>query len=185
VDVIWVAADEMWHDYILDHISMEKFCGFSIPGINRQLSIWQGLCEIKKIAEENSLVMIHDAARPLLGHKQIDNCFAAAAGHDGVMPVLPMKDTVYLSRDGKKVSELIDRSSVFAGQAPEVFRVAKYYEANQRLLAEKILQINGSTEPAILMGMDIVMVPGDEQNFKITTREDLDRFRGIIGGTNE
>lgn len=185
VDAIWVVADEMWHNYILDHISMEKFSGFSIPGINRQLSIWQGLCEIKKIAAEDSLVMIHDAARPLLGHKQIDDCFAAAADHDGVMPVLPMKDTVYLSRDGKKVSELIDRSSVFAGQAPEVFRLGKYYEANQRLLTEKILQINGSTEPAILMGMDIVMVPGDERNFKITTREDLDRFRGIIGGTNE
>ncbi|MFT4106035.1 MAG: IspD/TarI family cytidylyltransferase [Lacrimispora sp.] len=185
VDAIWVAADEMWHDYILNHISMEKFCGFSAPGINRQVSILQGLCEIKKIAVEDSLVMIHDAARPLLGHKQIDDCFAAATGHDGVMPVLPMKDTVYLSRDGKKVSKLIDRSSVFAGQAPEVFRLGKYYEANQRLLTEKILQINGSTEPAILMGMDIVMVPGDEQNFKITTREDLDRFRGIIGGTNE
>ncbi len=180
VDAIWIVADEMWHDYILNNISMKKFRGFSAPGRNRQLSIWQGLCEIKTFATDDALVMIHDAVRPMLGNNQIEDCFIAATGHDGVMPVLPMKDTVYLSQDGKKVSELLDRNSVFAGQAPEVFRLDKYYEANKILLTEKILYINGSTEPAILMGMDIVMVPGDERNFKITTKEDLRRFIEIM-----
>ncbi|WP_312430342.1 IspD/TarI family cytidylyltransferase [Lacrimispora sp.] len=180
VDAICIVADEMWHDYILDHISMKKFRGFSAPGRNRQLSIWQGLCEIKKYASNDALVMIHDSARPMLGNKLIDDCFIAVTGHDGAMPVLPMKDTVYLSQDGKKVSELLDRSSVFAGQAPEVFRLDKYYEANRKLLTEKILYINGSTEPAVLMGMDIAMVPGDERNFKITTKEDLSRFIEIM-----
>lgn len=180
VDAIWIAADEMWHSYISEHIPMEKFRGFSAPGRNRQLSIWQGLCAIKAFAADDALIMIHDAARPLLGKKQIEDCLATAVVHDGAMPVLPMKDTVYLSRDGKRVSELLDRDTLFAGQAPEVFRLDKYYEANRRLLPEKILFINGSTEPAILMGMDIAMVPGDEQNFKITTKEDLNRFRVIM-----
>lgn len=180
VDAIWIAADKMWQSYVEEHIPMEKFCGFSAPGKNRQLTIWQGLCSIKACAADDALIMIHDAARPLLGNEQIEDCLAAAAIHDGVMPVLPMKDTVYLSRDGKRVSELMDRETLFAGQAPEVFRLDKYYEANRRLPTEKILCINGSTEPAFLMGMDIVMVPGDEQNFKITTKEDLNRFRVIM-----
>ena len=101
-------------------------------------------------------------------------------GHDGVLPVLPMKDTVYLSRDGKCVSSLLNRQEIFAGQAPELFVLGKYYEANEQLLPQKILQVNGSTEPAVLAGMDIAMIPGDEGNYKITTKVDLERFREYI-----
>lgn len=88
-----------------------------------------------------------------------------------------MKDTVYYSDDGMHVSGLLQRSNVLAGQAPEVFRYGKYLEANQALLPEKILQVNGSTEPAVLAGMDIVTIPGDEKNYKVTTQEDLKCFR--------
>ncbi len=48
------------------------------------------------------------------------------------------------------------------------------------LLPDKILTINGSTEPAILYGMDIMMIPGEEANFKITTKEDLKRFQKMV-----
>lgn len=97
------------------------------------------------------------------------------------MPVLPMKDTVYTSLDGgKSVAALLDRSTVYAGQAPEVFRIGRYYEANQKLFPDRIRQINGSTEPAVLDGMEIIMIPGDEGNFKITTKADLERFRQIL-----
>lgn len=69
----------------------------------------------------------------------------------------------------------------FCGQAPELFLLGKYYEANRALLPERILQINGSTEPAVMAGMDIVMIPGDEGNFKITTKADLIRFQERVG----
>lgn len=52
----------------------------------------------------------------------------------------------------------------------------KYLEANEVLLPEAILKINGSTEPAIMAGMNIKMIPGDENNYKITTEADLKRF---------
>ena len=93
-----------------------------------------------------------------------------------------MKDTVYYSRDGYTVGKLLDRKTIYAGQAPEVFLLGKYYEANRRLLPDRILRINGSTEPAIMARMDIAMIPGDEGNFKITTRADLERFTKIIQG---
>ena len=125
-------------------------------------------------------MFVHDAARPLLSDMQITDCLEGIAGHDGVMPVLPMKDTVYSSLDGKSVGALLNRSEIYAGQAPEVFRLRKYYEANQRLLPDKILQINGATEPAIMAGMDIAMIPGDERNFKITTKTDLENFNRIV-----
>ena len=131
-------------------------------------------------AEEDDLVLIHDAARPLLSQKLIADCEEAIRGHDGVLPVLPMKDTVYYSKDGRQITSLLDRQAVFAGQAPELFRLGTYYQANERLLPEEILRINGSTEPAVLAGMQIAMVPGDERNFKITTPADLERFRQIV-----
>jgi len=66
---------------------------------------------------------------------------------------------------------------LFAGQAPEFFYLEQYYQANKNLLPEKIYRINGSTEPAILQGLDMAMIPGEERNFKITTKEDLMRFQ--------
>ena len=99
-----------------------------------------------------------------------------------MMPVLPMKDTVYLSTDGgNSVSQLLDRSEIFAGQAPELFRLKPYYKATAGLLPERILSINGATEPAIIAGMNIAMIQGDEANFKVTTDADLTRFREIVG----
>lgn len=184
IDAICIVADEAWQEYILEKLEQgpdrdifkEKFHGFSLPGETRQLSILNGLEDIVKWADSTDCIMIHDAARPLLTSKLISECFAAVKGHDGVLPVLPMKDTVYFSENGDQVDALLKRSNIYAGQAPEVFLLGKYYKANVELSMEDMLKINGSTEPAILAGMDIAMIPGDEQNFKITSRMDLERF---------
>ena len=184
IDAVQIVADRMWHGYIMQHLFAlpcnEKFRGFSVPGENRQLSVYHALADIRRYALDNDFVIIHDAARPCVMAVQIKNCLKAAKGHDGALPVLQMKDTVYLSGDGKAVSSLLDRGKVFAGQAPEVFLLGKYYEANRALLPDKILKINGSAEPAVMAGMDIAMIPGDEGNFKITTVADLKRFREIV-----
>ena len=229
IDYIQIVADKIWHGEIKQELSRiydvghmqtgqqestasskfnSKFKGFSEPGANRQLSIYNGLSDIKKYAADDSFVLIHDAARPLLKNELIDACFEAVEGKcnsdcgrsnndgygskdenghtldvalsfDGVLPVLPMKDTVYMSEDGNGISSLLDRSKLYAGQAPELFLLGKYYEANKALLPDKILTINGSTEPAIMAGMNIAMIPGDEDNFKITTKTDLERFEEL------
>lgn len=193
IDAVQIVADPVWQETIVlcgrqlpdGRFWDAKFRGFSLPGENRQMSIFHGLEDMKKYAEDETLVLVHDAARPLLSPEQVTACLQGAEGHDGVMPVLPMKDTVYYSRDGQTVGELLDRSTIYAGQAPEVFVLGRYYEANQRLLPDDILQINGSTEPAILAGMDIAMIPGDEENFKITTKADLEQFNRIIAEGKE
>lgn len=153
-----------------------RFKGISAPGENRQLSILNGLKDIRKYASDADTVLIHDAARPCLSTELINECYEAIIGHEGVLPVLPMKDTVYYSNNGQRVSTLLERNKIFAGQAPELFLIGKYYDANQDLLPDKILDVKGSTEPAIMAGMDVVMIPGDEANYKITTKADLDRF---------
>ena len=184
IDGIQIVADRQWHDairgWIADVDMKGKFRGFSQPGENRQLSIFNGLESIRTYAADEDVVFVHDAARPLLSQQMITDCLGAIEGYDGVIPVLPMKDTVYESRDGRTISRLLERSRIYAGQAPELFRIGRYYEANKRLLPERILMINGSTEPAVMAGMRMAMIAGDENNFKITTKADLERFRSII-----
>lgn len=159
---------------------MPRFRGFSTPGDNRQMSILNGLEDINRYASPDCAVIIHDAARPRVGQSLIERSLAALTGHDGVLPVLPMKDTVYYSETGTRVDRLLRRECIYAGQAPETFRLGVYLEANRALLPDRILEINGSTEPAILAGLDIVMIPGEEQNYKITTKADMGRFEQDI-----
>lgn len=191
IDAIWIVAATEWQENIHKWLSTsdlyDKFKGFSSPGANRQMSVFNGISDIKAMLSDTEYVLIHDAARPMITAADIENCMAAVSGHDGVLPVLPMKDTVYLSNDGTRVNGLLERNQVFAGQAPEVFVLDKYLRANESLIgndkdgvSSPVLKINGSTEPAIMAGMDIVMIPGNEDNFKITTMADLKRFEIII-----
>ena len=181
IDAVQIVADTSWHNVILES-NMQKFKGFSKPGENRQLSIFSALEDIKGYAKEDDIVIIHDAARPCVSQEMFTDLIYACKEHDGVLPVLPMKDTVYMSEDGSCITSLLNRSLIFAGQAPEAFHFGKYYDANVRLLPDDILKINGSTEPAIMAGMDVAMIPGDERNFKITTIEDLERFQQLVDG---
>ena len=189
VDGLFIVADESRRRMILSEAEgfigsdfCEKFRGFAEPGENRQLSILSGLRGIVSFFEDNrpekerDIVIVHDAARPLVSADTIKACIETCSAHDGAMPALPMKDTVYLSDDGRKISSLLDRKKIFAGQAPEAFLLRKYLQANEALLPERILSINGASEPALLAGMDIAIIPGDENNYKITTDHDLESY---------
>jgi len=187
VDGIQIVAGSAWRDKIESEICggedselTRKFMGFSDPGENRQMSIYNALKDIESSSEGVGGVIIHDAARPFVTVEDIDECLKTLDAHDGAMPVLPMKDTVYFSRSGKKVDELLNRNCIYAGQAPEAFRFTEYLRANEELLPDKILLIKGSTEPAIMAGLDVAMIPGNQLNFKVTTGEDLERAREIL-----
>lgn len=180
IDAVQIVADGEWRDAVRECLTRtglrDRFRGFSQPGKNRQQSILNGLEDISRYAEPQAAVIVHDAARPGASRELLERSLEALAGHDGVLPVLPMKDTVYYSETGQKVDRLLKRECIYAGQAPETFRLGAYLEANRALLPQRILEINGSTEPAVLAGLDIVMIPGEERNYKITTIEDLRRF---------
>lgn len=182
IDAVQVVAHVEWRESIHTQMPepvLDKFKGFSEPGSNRQYSIFHGLQDIMQYAKETDIVIVHDAARPLVPAALLTACIEACKEHDGCLPVLPMKDTVYLG-DGNKITSLLEREKVYAGQAPEAFVLGKYHEANRRLIPDQMERINGSTEPAVMAGMDIAMIPGDEGNFKITTQADLERFKALL-----
>lgn len=174
-----IVAAEAWQDTIRESLGDAKFLGFALPGENRQLSIYHGLLALQDVAGEGDVVLIQDAARPNTTEALMKRCLFFDESMDGTMPVLKMKDTVYLSHDGKQVNSLLNRHEIYAGQAPEAFLYGKYLRANQALLPDEILKINGSTEPAIKAGMKIALINGDENNYKVTTLDDLERFKSV------
>lgn len=157
---------------------------FSDPGDTRQLSIFNALKDLQSILAENDYVLIHDAARPFVTGELLNGTLDTARGHDGAIPVLPATDTMYRSIDGKKLSGCIPREEIYAGQAPEAFHFGPYLRANEALMPEQIRKINGSTEPALLAGLDMAILPGDPNNFKVTTAEDVERAIQILSNKN-
>lgn len=188
IDGIQIVADIMWQERIEEefrqqNIFSSKFYGFSMPGESRQGSILNGLKDIKTKVSGNTYILIHDAARPLISNRLITECLRGVIGHDGLMPILPVKDTMYLTDNyGNRINQLLERERVVAGQAPEVFLFEKYYKINTEMTVDEINCVHGSTEPAYKNGLDIVLIPGEEKNFKITTKEDFERFRLIMEG---
>jgi len=184
-EVIIVAAKE-WRptiSSIIDTLNSTKPVRFTDSGATRQLSIYNGLCAISKVynvANDDDLVLIHDAARPLVSAQLLDACLAIEENFDGTLPVVPVKDTVYESKDGTSISSLLDRSTLFAGQAPESFRLKKYVDAHERLGEQALRQINGSSEIAFKAGMRIKLIKGETSNFKITDSNDLEYFKRVI-----
>lgn len=186
IEKIQVVAEESWQELIKDEmISMDaesKLLGFSNPGANRQLSILNALRDMSEVMKATDYVIIQDAARPLTSQDLYRRLIDGAKGHDGVLPVIDVKDTMYMIDNEGKISSLLKRDLIKAGQAPEIFVYGRYLEANEKLLdGDAILGIRGSSEPAVMHGMDVITIPGDEMNFKITTMADLERFKELIG----
>lgn len=180
VDSIIIVADTTWHDFIHDNIerfNITKFKGFALPGKTRQHSIYRGLLESEKMKTGKDIVIIHDAARPLVSDRMLSQCIEAAKQYGGSMPVLPMKDTVYLSTDQQKITNLLNRNEIYAGQAPEAYKLEEYLSFHKSISDEEISKFSGSSEIAFLNNLEVHFVEGDELNFKITTNEDLEKFR--------
>ncbi len=184
VDRIAIVADEEWRDQIrvwLAQYNITKFLDFATPGINRQESIFSGVTLCKDRSEnEKDIVVIHDAARALVTSKLISDMIDALDGYDGCMAYLPLKDAIFFSETGHTVDEIVDRNKLFSAQTPECFYLLPYWDINNRTAPEDRALIMGNYELAYRYGWKIHPVPGDENNFKLTTPGDMDRMTIIL-----
>jgi 2-C-methyl-D-erythritol 4-phosphate cytidylyltransferase len=180
---IVIVAEEAWQRFVRDLIEREevtKFSDFADPGITRQQSVYAGLRVLEGSMSEDDLVVVHDAVRPMVREKLIRACIEEALRRDGATPVLRVNDTIYRSKDGHAIFDLLNRQELYAGQTPEAYRFGKYLAAHKALTDVEMARIHGSSEIAFGFGMDIGLFPGDEENFKITTVSDLERFRLLM-----
>jgi 2-C-methyl-D-erythritol 4-phosphate cytidylyltransferase len=121
------------------------------------------------------LVLVHDAARPLLSGALAERVIAALANDDdadAAIAAVPVTDTVKRVGAGQQVAETLDRSSLWSVQTPQVFRRA----CLQRALEASAETLAQATDDAWLIersGGRVIVVRGEEQNLKVTTPLDL------------
>jgi 2-C-methyl-D-erythritol 4-phosphate cytidylyltransferase len=141
-------------------------------GADRQESVWRAL---QRVPERARWVVVHDGVRPFIDGGVVARVRAAAAGGAATCG-MPVRETVKRVRAGA-VEATIDRDGLWTTQTPQVFTRALLWEAHEKARRDGF----AGTDDAMLverLGTTVAMVPGLEQNLKITTREDLRTARG-------
>ena len=147
---------------------------------SRQGSVLAGLEALAALKPD--LVLIHDAARPLVELPLIDGVINALATHDAALPVVPVTDTIKRSTDGVGVGSTEDRRTLFAAQTPQGFRFPQILSAHKR--ASRLPRaFTDDAEVAEWAGLGVAMTPGSIRNIKITHPEDFARAERVFGGT--
>lgn len=177
ISKIVVVAEAEWQPFIKEQVELigvKQTVTFAEPGSSRQHSVLNAL---KLLAEQNTnkndIILVHDAVRPLVSQNIIRQAIEACSDHDGALPVVTVKDTIYQSFDGKTANHLLRRNELFAGQSPESLLFGKFYDIHKNLSEHELAAVTGCTMLAIKKGLKIALIQGAESNFKITTKEDL------------
>jgi 2-C-methyl-D-erythritol 4-phosphate cytidylyltransferase len=147
-------------------------------GERRQDSVLEGLRQAP--AGFDGVVLVHDAARPLVDVALVEAVAGAAAGAGAALPVVPVVDTVKRVRDGLVV-ETLDREDLGAAQTPQGFRLPLLLEAYEAA-ARDGLTVTDEAMAVERLGAPVRAVPGSPRNRKITTPEDLAWAEGVLAG---
>jgi len=171
------AEDRKTGQKIFKEHSISKIKKIAPGGRERQDSVYNGL---KAIKDKNSIVLIHDGARPLIDKnliiKTIEAFFVSGSGRgkqiEGVILGVPVKDTIKEAREGI-IRKTLLRSSLWAIQTPQIFQYKTILDAYEKAMREGFY----ATDDAALLekyGAKIKVIMGSYRNIKITTQEDLE-----------
>jgi 2-C-methyl-D-erythritol 4-phosphate cytidylyltransferase/2-C-methyl-D-erythritol 2,4-cyclodiphosphate synthase len=144
-------------------------------GSRRQDSVARAFARISPNAE---VVVIHDAARPMVSQRVLGRTIAAAAAHGAAVAAVRATDTVKRGDAQGQVIETLPREHVYLAQTPQAFRVD--------VLRDALAQAGDATDEAALAeraGHRVRLVEGDPANVKITTPDDLTAVERALAGS--
>jgi 2-C-methyl-D-erythritol 4-phosphate cytidylyltransferase len=153
----------------------------SVGGRERGDSVWSG---IEDLPEDVDIVVVHDAARPLVTDATIDAVIAAARSGIGAVAALPVVDTLKEVDEALRIVRTVDRSRLWRAQTPQAFPRAMIERAYQLALRDGA----AATDDAALcerLQLEVVVVQGSERALKITDDRDFaraDRLQGLEEG---
>jgi 2-C-methyl-D-erythritol 4-phosphate cytidylyltransferase len=185
---IYTVGDDARVEELAAKSGISKYAGCSTPGESRSLSTRNGL-RLCRDEQEGTLVLVHDGARCLVTSDLIRRVVAAALEDptaDGVVPTLPVSDTVKVAETGT-VLETLDRTKLHAVQTPQAFRLGLL----RGIYAVPEERLRGATDDASLVekaGGRVLIVEGEKTNIKLTSPEDLIFAEAILRartGTNQ
>jgi 2-C-methyl-D-erythritol 4-phosphate cytidylyltransferase len=169
IDAIVVAAPPDWEEpsiLVAEEIGAGKVSSCVTGGDSRSESVKRALGEVP---DDAAVVLVHDAARPLLTEAVIERVLAPlGGGWDGAVPGMPVSDTIKRV-EGERVVETLPRDELTAVQTPQAFVASALREALSGDLA-------GASDCASLVeahGGRIKVVEGDRRLLKVTDADDL------------
>lgn len=149
----------------------------SVGGPERGDSVANGL---EDLPEELGIVLVHDAARPLVPAGMIDRVIAQARRGTGAVPALPVTDTLKLAGADGRVSSTLDRAGLWRAQTPQGFPREMIVRAYTEARAARAV---GTDDAALCerIGLPVVLVEGSERALKITSERDFARAEALAG----
>ena len=153
---------------LLFNYPFKKISAIVPGGKERQESVFLGL---QAIENKDEIVLVHDGARPFVKERYIHNLVERAANDGAAVLAVPVKDTIKRVKEGL-VDETIDREELWSIQTPQAFQLELLKDAHQRAIQDRVL---GTDDASLLerQGQKVVIIEGDYDNIKITTKEDL------------
>ena len=146
-------------------------------GATRQASVRLGLERMAELNPEK--VIIHDGVRPFVEQAAISTVLAALDRSPAVIAGLPVVDTLKRAPGGQ-VSATVDRADMWRAQTPQGFRFDRILAAHRTLHGSNSSDLTDDSLVAERDGMQVKMVLGSEDTFKITTEQDLERAELIL-----
>lgn len=149
---------------------------YTFGGESRQQSVLNGLETLAADAPEQ--IFIHDAARPFVSQTLINSCLDAMDDNDGIIPALPVTDTLKQA-ENRIISATVPRDGLFRAQTPQLFKFDKLLAAHQAAP-------DGMTDDAAVAeqaGLRVGLVDGEAQNIKLTTEDDFDMTPQLLPRT--
>ena len=177
VDEIIVSAEPAYFS-LLEEIKrkfqLTKVTKIVEGGEERQDSVYNALKAIK--VSDNDLVVVHDAARPLLPENILTKAIKTAKEKGNALVCLKAGDT--LLKGDKIVKEYIDRSEIYYVQTPQIFNYRDLMNAMKKAYEKNFI---GTDESMLIreLGIDINIVEGSMLNFKVTTATDIEMFEKL------
>ncbi len=173
--VIVVLSETIYGEYKSD-LSELGVDEIVVGGATRCESTRNGL---SVLPDEAEVCLIHDAARPFASVQLFERVKQCSLTYDGVIPVIPISDTVKLIENSLVVKS-VDRDKLFFAQTPQAFKAS--------LLKQVHALMPEGTDDATLFenaGYKVYAVEGEELNGKITKKDDLELARAILSMKRE
>lgn len=170
--VVMASSHREYWDQIQESFPRAKGVKLTEGGESRYDSVKNGLKQI----EDQRVVGIHDAVRPLVSVSTLDRCYASALEHGSGIPVIDMEDSVRILNENEG-SRRIDRTLLRRVQTPQVFLSGKIKKAY-----EQFNDPSFTDDASVYESMygEVTLVEGNRENIKITTPADMKLAEGLI-----
>lgn len=158
------------------------------PGGNSGMeSIHNGIFGLKEDGcDDDDLVLIHDAVRPLLSQEIISGNIAICKAYGYAVTGIKCREAILESVDGFSSMTSIPRDTLIRTQTPQTFRLKNIIKAHEEALKKGIVDsVASCTLCAELGEREMHIVPGSEKNIKVTTVEDIEILKALMHTTKE